>query len=332
MNKAFSNFFLSIFVFFIFAAAAQGGADVYWRSASVKKSDKRINVLEKRAEELTDDGQYLQAMKIYEELLSHNPSKKKTFSYNIKLGDLAELNGNYGAGLDYYGKAESLYKKNIDVKYKIGDILLKSNLYTLSEIAFLAALDIDKNSNYAKMRLGDIYFSQNLYQKALTLYSSIDAYYHNERIIANLSQCLRSAGKADEALQTANNFLISNESPRIYFLSAILYSDKKMYKEAEEQFLNVIRLDPENFASFVYLAGIYLNAKKLKEAKQNLDRAYKLNSSYCAIDLLYAQIAYKEGKIFEARRYAHNALMKAKSDFTKKRTQKTIEFLKAINK
>ncbi|MDR3112981.1 MAG: tetratricopeptide repeat protein [Endomicrobium sp.] len=306
--------------------------DIYSRSASVKKGNETAASLEIRAEQLADDGQYYLAAHIYEELLSQGQSKKKTFAYNIKLGDLAELSGDYGLSLDYYRKAESLYKKNIDAKYKIGDILLKSNLYTLSESAFLSALDIDKNSNYAKMRLGDIYFLQSLYQKALERYLAIDAYYYNEKIISNTAQCLRSVGKTDDALQIANNFLISNESPQIYFLSAILYSDKKMYKEAEEQFLKVISMDSLNFASFVYLAGIYLNNGKLKEAKENLDKAYKIDSSYCAIDLLYAQIAYKEGKLYEARRYAHNAYMKARSDFTKIQSQKMLDFLTADNR
>jgi tetratricopeptide (TPR) repeat protein len=316
-------------IFFVVAPAARGDVDIYSRSASVKKGNVQTNVLEKSAERFIDDGQYFKAIEIYEELLSHKPSKKKTFAYNIKLGDLSQLCGDYGASLEYYRKAEALYKKNIDAKYKIGDILLKSNLYTLAESAFLSALEIDEDSDYAKMRLGNIYFMQNLYQKALEYYLGIEVYYYNEEIVANAAQCLKSVGKTDEALQMANDFLISNESPRIYFLSAVLYSEKKLYKEAEERFLKVISLDPSNFASFVYLAGNYLNNAKLNDAKENLGKAYKLNSSYCAIDLLYAQIAYKDGKIYEARRYAHNALMKSKTDFTKTQSQKMLDFLTA---
>jgi tetratricopeptide (TPR) repeat protein len=312
------------------ACAAFAGTDIeiYSQSAPVKNKNAKIDALEKRADMLVEDGQYLQAENIYKELANQKTSKKKKFIYNIKLGDLAELGGNYSLSLDYYKKAENLYKKNIDVKYKIGDILFKSNLYTLSENAFLDALDIDKNSNYAKMRLGDIYFSQNLYQKALERYASIDAYYYTAQIVSNTAECYKSAGKIDEALKAANDFLISNESPQIYFLSAVLYADKKMYKEAEEQFLRVVTLAPENFAARVYLAGIYLNDGDMDKAQENLDSAYKLNSSYCAIDLLYAQIACKKGKLYDARRYAHSAYMKAKSDFSKEQAQKLINFLK----
>jgi len=327
LNKLFCVSIL-ILISFISAAFAQADVEIYSRSASEKKESKTVIALENRVEQLIEGKQYLQAMGVYEELLRQNPPKKKKFIYNIKLGDLAELAGDYGLSLDYYKKAESLYRKSLEVKYKIGDILFKSNLYTLSESVFLSALDIDKNSNYAKMRLGDIYFSQNLYQKALERYLDIDVYYYNAQIVNNIAQCLRSAGRIDEALKLTNDFLLSNENPQIYFLSAVLYSEKEMYKEAEEQFLNAARLDPEDFASYVHLAGIYLTAGDLKKAKENLDKAYKLNSSYCAVDLLYAHIAYKKGKIYEARRYAHNAYMKAKSDFTKMMAQKMIDFLK----
>jgi tetratricopeptide (TPR) repeat protein len=326
LNNPFAAAFILTAVFLAAPAFAQGGVDIYSRSVSGEKNAS-LSVLEKRAEGLIDDGQYLQAMGVYEELLSKKPSRKKTFVYNIKLGDLAELSGNSGASLEYYKKAESLYKKNIDAKYKIGDVLFKSNLYTLSENAFLAALEIDKNSNYAKMRLGDIYFSQSLYQKALELYTGIDSYYFNEKILANTARCLRSVGKIDEALEITNNFLTANKSPQIYLLSAVLYYDKEMHAQAEEQFLNAVRLEPENFDAYVYLAGIYINDGKLEQAKKNLDKAYALDSSYCAVDLLYSQIAYKKGRIYEARRYARNAYIKAKSDFTKDRAQKTIDFL-----
>jgi len=329
LNKLVLRISILIFISFVSAAFARADIEVYSRSSSEKKESEKVISLENRVEQLIGEGQYQQAMGVYEELFRQKPPKKKKFIYNIKLGDLAELTGDYGLSLDYYKKAESLYKKSLEAKFKIGDILFQSNLYTLSENAFLSALDIDKNSNYAKMRLGDIYFSQSLYQKALEYYLGIDIYYYNAQIVNNIAQCLRNVGKIDEALKITNNFLISNENPQIYFLSAVLYSEKKMYKEAEKQFLNAVRLEADNFTSYVYLAGIYLVSGDLKKAKENLDKAYKLNSSYCATDLLYAQIAYKEGKIYESRRYAHNAYMKAKSDFAKTQSQRMMEFLKS---
>jgi tetratricopeptide (TPR) repeat protein len=301
--------------------------EAYAEAEKVKGAKKKTAVLESYAQQFVAQANYLPAENIYNFLISQNPSKKKTFFYNMKLGYICELQSSYAMSLDYYRKAEALYKKNIEVKFKIGDILLKSNLYNLAERTFLDALALDKSSNYARKRLGDIYFVQHLYSKALVYYDKISSYYYTSEIVLNMSECYREVNKTDKAIQIAEDFLISNESPEVFFMSAVLYADKKMYSEARERLLQSLKLDPSNFYAYLYLAKVCLALGNLDEADINLEKAYKINSSYSAVDLMRSHISYKRGRIYEARRHAHNALMKSKSAFTKIQSQKTLNFL-----
>ncbi len=290
---------------------------------------KKISLLEEIAEILLNAGQYEAAEKACKYLLDEDIPKKKKFYYLMKTGDLYAWRENYSLSLDYYKKAQSLYKKNVEVKLKIGDILIQSNLYNLAEQNFLEALKLDKNSDYARKRLGDIWYYQGLYVKAWGFYSQIAPKNYTKDAIINMAVCCRNLNKREEGMRLVNNFLKTHESPELFFISGMLYADKKNYKMAQEQFMNSLSLDENNFTVYVYLANIYLNNGELDKAKEFLDEAYKIDSSYAAIDFMYAETAFKGGKIYEARMYAHNALLKAKTPFMKDQAQKMIDFLKS---
>lgn len=293
-----------------------------------KKSKKEImGLTEKIGEVLLNANEYGAAETVYKHLLKANIPKKKKFYYQIKLGDLHALQENYKLSLDWYRKAQDIYKKNIEAKLKIGDILIKSNLYNLAEQSFFDALKINKNSDYAKKRLGDIYYYQELYAKAWQYYCQRDPEKYTEDTIINMAVCSRSLDKTEEGIRLVSSFLEKQESAELFFMSGLLYSDKQNYKMAERQFLNSLGIDENNFVVNVHLAGIYLNNGDLDKAKGFLDKAYAINSSYAAVDLMYAEIAFNSGKLYEARRYAHNAFLKAKTPFVQDHARKMIEFL-----
>ena len=298
------------------------------RLDNVKSKKERAVIIEEIAKILTSAKQYAAAENVYKRLLEEKPSKKKQFSYYVSLGDLYALQNNYSLSLDSYKKALALYKKNTAVKLKVGDILIESNLYNLAEQNFLEVLKNDKNSDYAKKRLGDIYYHQDLHAKAWQYYLMIDPQSYTKETIINMAVCCRSLDQTEEGIRLTDDFLKNQESAELFFMSGLLYADKNKYEMAEKQFLNSLRLDENNFSVYVYLAGIYLSAGELGKAREFLDKAYKRNSSYAAIDLMYAEMAFNSGRLYEARRYAHNASFKAKTPFMKDQTQKMIEFLK----
>jgi len=343
LNKYAAFSFIAVFFFAasVFAQSKPDGdspdpslaAQINEISVSIdraKSKKERIELYERFAETLLESGQYGAAENAYKKLLDLNPPKKKKFKYYTRSGDIEAQQKNYSSALEYYKKAQAFYPKDVEINLKIGDILLASNLYNLAEKSFLDALAVDKNSDYAKKRLGDICFYRNQYARALEYYNVIDLSHYDEDIAVNAAVCLRYIGQIDDALKRINYFLSENQSAEAYFISGMLYADKKMYAAAEKQFLNSIGADGKNFIVYVHLAGIYSVNNEEEKAKAALDKAYALNSSYAVVDLMYAEISYKSNRIYEARRYAYNAAAKAKTPFVKEQAQRMLDYLNSI--
>jgi tetratricopeptide (TPR) repeat protein len=301
-------------------------SEMYLSVEAAKSKKEKRNLTLLLAEKLTSAGQYEEAENLYKGLLAGKPSKKQSFEYYLKLGDTAFLSKNYTLSLDYYEKARSLYKKNAEVNLKIGDVLLKCNLYNLAEKSFTEALSHDEDSYYAKKRLGDIYFEMEMYSKAVEYYGQIENAVNDKQLTVNMAVCYRNLSETDKALDIAKAYLQMTPDAEMFILSGMLNCDKKRYDSAEKDFLKSIEINGQNFMPYIYLAGIYFSADKYELAKRYIDKAYALNSSYAATDLLNAEISYKLGRIYEARRYAHNAFIKAKSPFIKERVKKSSGF------
>jgi hypothetical protein len=296
----------------------------------VKSKKEKVKIYEKFADMFLSQGHYDFAASIYLFLLDENPKKRKKAEYYIRLGDIAAIRHSYSEGLDYYKSAQSLYKKNVEIKAKIGDILLESNLYGLAEQSFNEILSLDKHSNYAKRKLGDIYFNQSLYSKASEYYKEINQSYHDKDIVVNLAICYRSLNKVNEAVKLVNNFLNIQKDSDLYLLSGLLYTDLGIYRKAEERFLLSIAHDDKNFAAYVYLAAIYLESGEIDKAENMLNKAGNINSYSSSVDMMHARISYKKQRLYEARRYAHNAILKAKTSFVKEQAQRMLDFFNEI--
>jgi len=271
-------------------------------------------------------GAYDAATNIYKRLLESNPPKKKKAEYYIKLGDIEAEKKSYNTSLDYYNSALALYKKNNDIKKKIGDMFLESNLYGLAEQSFKDILANDKNSDYAKRKLGDIYYSRTIYSKALEYYESINRTYYDKELIIRMAAGYKSLNNLDKAVQLVNDYININPDSDLYLLLGSLYSGLGKLEEAKEQYLISISIDPSNFSSYVYLAAIYLDDGDIQKAEEMLDKANLINSYTAAVDMMYARIAYKKGRLYEARRYAANAVLKSKTPFVKQQAQRMQDY------
>jgi tetratricopeptide (TPR) repeat protein len=292
-----------------------------------KSKKDKMRLYEEFAEAFFSRKAYEAASGIYQMLLEMDPSKKKTAEYYVKLGDIEAAKQSYSESLEYYKNALALYKKNNEIKQKIGDILLESNLYNLAEQVFKEILDSDKNSDYAKMKLGSIYYRQKRYSKALRYYEDVNQNRYSKEVVYNMSLCYRSLNKTAKAVKLISGYVNTNPSADMHVLLGILYADTDQFNEAEEQFLEAIKLDESNFSSYVYLAAIYLENGDIQKSEQMLYKANLLNSYTAAVDMMYARVSYKKGRLYEARRYAANAVLKAKTAFLKQQAQRMLDYL-----
>jgi tetratricopeptide (TPR) repeat protein len=295
-----------------------------------KNVREKIKNLENLIEKSINYEQYDLALHIYNELLKlKSIPKNKRFEYYVGLGDVYSLKQDYISSISYYKEALLLYPKNIEIRFKIGSMFLKSSLYDFAETAFLEILKIDGNSSIAKKRLGDIFCCQGMYTKAIEYYSQIDFKNCDKDSILRIVECYKKLNEIDDAIELLKSVTVHNQDPELLFLQAVLYIDKEEYSKAENLLLQLIKKnDTRNFKTYVYLALLYDLMGETLKAKKMFDEVYKINPSYAVIDFLRAKIAYKMGNFHKARKYANDAHFKATTVFVKDQTRKMIDFLR----
>lgn len=280
---------------------------------------------EKEAEALVIDKNYDGAIDIYSKLLSQNPSKEKKYEYYLLTGDAYLSQKKYSNALSGYNSAAALYNR-YEARLKIGDTLLKSDLFTLAERSFLDVLDKNKRSDFAKRRLGDIYLKQGIYLKSLQYYESVDHFYLDRATIINMSKAYRIVGQSEKAIELVRKYLRYSDDAEILFMLGVLYGDIGDYNKAEENFLASIAIDGSNYAAFLYAAAIYEGNQDLAKAKSFLLKASSLNPSIALTDLMLSRISYKMKDMTGAKKYALSAQKKADTQFMAQQAQRMVDF------
>ncbi|MDR3049714.1 MAG: tetratricopeptide repeat protein [Elusimicrobiota bacterium] len=337
MNKIISLLTI-IFVFFAFsqisAAAVLPEMSDEQISSSIdavfaqKRNKDNIKKIEDFAESLFQNKKYDYSRRIYIDLLKESPSKKKTFLYNVKLGDICVEEKNYVQGLLYYEEAQSLYDDNLALYLKIGSVLFGNGLYTHARSVFLNALKIDKKSNEAREKLGEISFILEEYVDSIRYYESIDSKNYNENMAMNMVHSYQRLNQKQKAADFGKTYLLIYDDFAAYFTMGKLYFDNKDYKEAKKYLIESIKKDNRNFSAYLYLAYIALNHENnIDEAEFFLGKASDIDSSYSSLDIMYSMLYNKAGDIKSAKKYAQSANQKAKTAFTKQESQNLLDYL-----
>jgi tetratricopeptide (TPR) repeat protein len=289
----------------------------YINSISTKNlSNKNRELLETYAQSFIKNSRNNSAEHIYKFLLSKDPSKKKAFLYNISLGDIFANAKDYSQGLLFYDAARRLYDDNIQVKYKMGDILFESGLYALAQNYYLEALKIDKKKDYAKTRLGYIHFLDRDYQTALEYYEGINKDYYDENIVEVMANIYRKVNGPDYAADFLQKYIANYNTAEMNLMMGKFYYSDRDYDKAQRYLLYAIDKDEQLFEAYLYLADINISYKNdLKTAKEFLNKAVSINSSYPSIDIMLSRIAYKEGNKSLAKTLATSAYKKSKTPF-----------------
>jgi tetratricopeptide (TPR) repeat protein len=320
LNKIFSAFTIIILsASFLFAQINSDMSDDEISTVIETLSFEKINKKQKKNLEeigaaLINEKRFLPAIKIYRILLDLDNSKKQEFLYNVKLGDIEESLDNFQQAISFYETAQLLYPKDIEIKLKIGNVFLKSNLFGLAQDRFQAALSINKNSDYAKKGLGDSYFKQGMYLEALKYYKTISAKTFDEQTFINMIICFKEMNMLSQALNLANQWK-EFDMPETHFIIATVYYNLRDYERAKKEFLTSIQEDKNYYPSYMYLAAIALSQNELKLALQYLDNAQELDNNLLSIDFIRAQVYYKQKNYAHAKKFAQNAAKKTENKY-----------------
>ncbi|MDR3307113.1 MAG: tetratricopeptide repeat protein [Endomicrobium sp.] len=305
-------------------AAAESSVEV---DIVAKNKKEKLKELELLAKSFADKGFYDRAINAYNGILRWKLPKKKLFEYYVKIGDLHSLNRNYVFSFDYYKKALHIRKKSSRIMVKIGYILLEENLFTLAEKTFLDALKTDKHSIEAKIGMGNVFYKQGIYVEALQYYDKIPKKFYDREVVKKIADCYINLNKTDQAVAILESFLKERDDSELIFDLGIIYMNRSDYNTAEDLFLKYLKMNNGDFKVYVYLASLYDLKGESKKALKMFNKAYTIDSSYAVVDFMRAKVAYRSGRISEAKAYANEAYNKAKTTFVKDQIQKLVKYL-----
>ena len=98
------------------------------------------------------------------------------------------------------------------------------------------------------------------------------------------------------------------ESPRIHALLGDAYQSRKMFREAETEYSEMLRLTPDNTAGLAGLAGAYLHDGQLDQAHATAAKALARDPADSEINLLMGEILVARHEYAEAEPYLEKSL------------------------
>ncbi|MCT4616859.1 MAG: tetratricopeptide repeat protein [Candidatus Gracilibacteria bacterium] len=242
----------------------------------------------------------------------------KNEQYYAKIDFLKNLIQNNGTSEVKTDKTPEETQSYIDnINKQIGDIYLSLGDYENSEIYYIKLVNLDKtdlldNLNSQKQEEDKTYnfykdsnFTKDLFvswvsetgkafQKEKKFISAIRFYNLGlEKYDDELDFCDKKANiyiileKYEKALEIINNCLEKGKSADLYFKKAEIYNKKGEETKALQNYIETIKLAPQNVEALKAAGVILENQNKIKEAKMIYQKAYDASFDVKILNKIY---------------------------------------------
>jgi tetratricopeptide (TPR) repeat protein len=101
---------------------------------------------------------------------------------------------------------------------------------------------------------------------------------------------------------------VEPESPRIHALLGEAYQQRKMFREAQNEYSKMLELAPDNLAALAGLSGAYFADDQLALAAETAQRALALEPADAEVNLLMGEILVAQHKYPESEPYLKRSL------------------------
>jgi len=195
------------------------------------------------AERAADVGDYAEAIRMFEELLSENPTLTDAY---LGLGDIHFFQGNFEAAETNYSRAARLEPRNFDAQYGHATVLAALNRYSQAVRAYQRALAIQPTSVYANIGVADSYLASKRPQSAIT-YAQSAVKLEPENIDARLSlaTAFEYVGRYEDAVRELEVALeLGDTNEALLFRVVAAYMKAKRWQEAANAAETLVKVAP----------------------------------------------------------------------------------------
>ena len=195
------------------------------------------------AERAGDQGDYEQAIRLFEDLLSQNPTMTDAY---LGLGEIYQKSGNLIAAETNYARAARLEPRNFDAQIGHGMVLESLKRYSDAIVAYQRALAIRPMSVEANLGAAETLMAMRRPTSALR-YAQAAARLEPEDVAIrlNLATTLERAGKIDEAIEELEIALELEEIDEQILLQLVgAFIKAKRWQEAVNSAETLVKLAP----------------------------------------------------------------------------------------
>ena len=289
---------------------------------------------------LHQNGNFLEAQNIYDQILTKNPKDAEVLHYR---GVIALQAGSFSEATEMIGKSLAIQPQNADAQTNMGYATMESGNLKTALKHFNKALAIFPNhqdalinKGIALMGLDDLNNSASILAKAIEIKANPKAYYNlgrvqqkltqPEKAIAsyhqaiklnpqyiqaynNLSLTLKSVQKYDEAVSACKKALTFNPNfiESLTNMAAILM-DMGQYDEAISTYKQVLEIVPDSTETHYNLGTVFRRIADNDNAKIFFNKAIRLTPDHCESLNHMGTLSQAEGKLEDAVNYLKKVL------------------------
>lgn len=182
-------------------------------------------------------------------------------------GDYHQRMGDEGESITQYKKAIELDRGNPEAHLALGSIYLKNDLLQFAQREFQEAYT----------NIGRLYDSQDRFE----LLKSLAETRYRELYFTAIPDRLKKK-YTEEGIRYAKEGLVMNKDSReLNFYLGMFYfrNPEPSDKDARNQFIKVIELDPENVEAYVVLSELYYKHRNKEKSRRYAEEALRLDPS-----------------------------------------------------
>ncbi|CAD8183401.1 unnamed protein product [Paramecium octaurelia] len=233
------------------------------------KKEKQANVYMKL-------GKVKEASEIFESLnVKHNLDDPQTYIFK---GKLLLSQEKYDEGMTFVQEGLEKNKNNIEIMQLLAQFHKAKKNEKEALNLHQQVLDIDKHNDCSHFEKGVIYCDQNQYKKALESLQKINKLDFNELCYFYFGLCYSKIEDYKNCIKNLNTYVklgrVKLEEAYFMLGGANLYLLR--FDEAEENYIDCIKQNPNNAEAHYQLGNVYKKDKQIEEAKKYYELAHNL--------------------------------------------------------
>lgn len=251
-------------------------------------------------------------------------------------GDQFYKVGDFNRASELYHKALSLNSALDEAHIRLGDIYIRKGEFAKAEIEFKSALKINPNNKFARLGYADILMENDEPEKAKkeleTILLKNPDFAPAITTLGDVYVDLKEYKKAEEMFLKSLKVDPLQAYPDTYIGLGELYLKTKKYLKALDAFRKAQKKDPYDIDGFIGAARALTRMEKFKEAEQEYLRALEINPTHEETQIYLAQFYIGLNKLDKAERVIQRLIKQHGEDDDIRMVKRKLEQLRNKNK